>query len=115
MKNVNKIWAWTLLAALIIGSVAGPGRLAVAQKAGPSSALSKSVGKAKSGGKTRRIIILGTTIVGSVTSPRVVYEAPWREPDSFREGMDIPQRSFYNEIFSPLETEPPKSEADPLR
>lgn len=53
----------------------------------------------------RKIIILGTTIVGSAARPRVVYELPWREPDTFQIEIEDPQRSFFQEIFVPLDKE----------
>ena len=106
MKAVSKGAICALLAALMIILTAGPGRLASAQPGGASSTLSGAGSQAKPGSKVKRIIILGTTIMGSVTAPRVVYEVPWKEPDSFRSGLDEPRRSFYNEIFSPAEVEP---------
>ncbi len=60
---------------------------------------------AKPSPKEKRIIILGTTIVGSVAKPGVVYEVPWKEPESLKKGLDEPQRSFQNEIFTPLDKE----------
>jgi hypothetical protein len=55
--------------------------------------------------KEKRIIILGTTIVGSIAKPGVVYEVPWKGPESLKKGLDEPQRSFQGEIFSPLDKE----------
>ena len=55
--------------------------------------------------KEKRIIILGTTIVGSLAKPRTVYEVPWKEPESLKKGLDAPQRSFQDEIFMPLDKE----------
>ena len=68
---------------------------------------------AKPSPKERRIIILGTTIVGSVAKPGVVYEVPWKEPESLKKGMDEPQRSFQNEIFTPLDKEQFESQMKP--
>ncbi len=64
-------------------------------------------------GKDRRIIILGTTIVGSITKPRVVYQVPWREPVSLQKGLQEPQRSFQDEIFLFLDKEQFESEEEP--
>jgi hypothetical protein len=66
---------------------------------------SQSGQAAKSSPKEKRIIILGTTIVGSVAKPGIVYEVPWKEPESLKKGLDEPQRSFQNEIFTPLDKE----------
>lgn len=55
--------------------------------------------------KERRIVILGTTIVGSVAKPRAVYEVPWKEPEAFKKGQDEPYRSFQDEIFTLIDKE----------
>ncbi len=62
--------------------------------------------KTKSLKKPKRVIILGTTILGSVVGPRVVYEVPWQEPDSFKRRLEEPRRSFHDEIFGPLQERP---------
>ncbi len=68
-------------------------------------AASRPAQAAKPSPKEKRIIILGTTIVGSIAKPRVVYEVPWNNPESLKKGLDEPQRSFQNEIFIPLDKE----------
>ena len=55
--------------------------------------------------EVQRIIILGTTIIGSVARPRVVYELPWKTPDTFDTAVNPPQRSFFQEIFRPIDKE----------
>jgi len=67
---------------------------------------------AKTTSKARRIIILGATIVGSIAKPRIVYEVPWREPESLQKALDEPHRSFYDEIFILLDKEQFESEVD---
>jgi hypothetical protein len=71
---------------------------------GRSPAASKPAQPAKTT-KGRRIIILGTTIVGSIAKPRTVYEVPWKEPESLKKALDAPQRSFQDEIFMPIDKE----------
>jgi hypothetical protein len=68
-------------------------------------AASRPAQAAKAAPKEKRIIILGTTIVGSLVKPGVVYEVPWKEPESLKKGLDEPQRSFQNEIFIPIDKE----------
>jgi hypothetical protein len=63
--------------------------------------------------KEKRIIILGTTIVGSLVKPRTVYEVPWKEPESLKKGLDTPQRSFQDEIFMPIDKERFESQMGP--
>lgn len=70
-----------------------------------SSGVSKPPQAVKPGVKEKRIIILGTTIMGSVARPRVVYEVPWKEPESFKKSLEDPQRSFQGEIFRLLDKE----------
>ena len=71
-----------------------------------SSGVSKPHQAVKPGAKEKRIIILGTTIMGTVAKPRVVYEVPWKEPESFKKSLvEDPQRSFQEEIFRLLDKE----------
>jgi len=65
--------------------------------------------------KERRIIILGTTIVGSIAKPRTVYEVPWKEPESLKKGLDAPQRSFQDEIFIMIDKEQFESQTESQR
>jgi hypothetical protein len=74
------------------------------KETGRSPAASKPSQPAKPT-KVKRIIILGTTIVGSIAKPRTVYEVPWKEPESLKKGLDAPQRSFQDEIFILIDKE----------
>ena len=88
----------------------GDSRIVTAQEVQKPPASSGSTLGSKPTGKERRIIILGTTIVGSVAKPRVVYEVPWKEPESLKRGLDEPQRDFHDEIFILLDKEQFESE-----
>lgn len=95
--------------------ILGQGRFATAQEALKSPAGSSSPATSKPASQHRRIIILGTTIVGSVVRPRVVYEVPWKEPDSLKKGLDEPQRDFHQEIFTLIDKEQFESEMEKSR
>lgn len=72
MKISKKFAFFVFLVILPTAAMLGPGRPAAAQQAGQSATDSKTTAK------ERRVIILGTTIVGSVAGPRVVYEEATR-------------------------------------
>ena len=113
MKSVDKWIKLALMAVILVAAIGKSGHVATAQDS-PSTTVERSTFQGKSKKKTRRIIILGTTITGAVAGPRVIYDVPWKEPDSFRKGLAAPERSFYDEIFSPLDLELPKSQREPL-
>jgi hypothetical protein len=73
--------------------------IALAQDTLKAPITSTSSVRSQGSAKKRRIIILGTTIVGSIARPRVVYEVPWKDPESLNTKLDEPQRDFHNEIF----------------
>lgn len=102
---MNRIYKWMITMLMIILSM---GASVYAQEPlkepGKPPAVSKPSQPAKPT-KEKRIIILGTTIVGSIAKPRTVYEVPWKEPESLKKGLDAPQRSFQDEIFIPIEKE----------
>lgn len=109
MKISKKFAFFVFLVILPTAAMLGPGRPAAAQQAGQSATDSKTTAK------ERRVIILGTTIVGSVAGPRVVYEVPWKQPEALRKKLEPPQRSFYEEIFRPLDKEPFEPDVEEAR
>ncbi|MCI0527134.1 MAG: hypothetical protein L0Y56_06795 [Nitrospira sp.] len=110
MTSIKKWTGWILI--MMIFSANALWSLASAANA-QTPAASRPTQAAKPSPKEKRIIILGTTIVGSITKPGVVYEVPWKEPEFLKKGLDEPQRSFQNEIFSPLDKEQFESQMKP--
>jgi len=111
MKRNTTPWMISILISFATLTLGNSG-IAFAQEASKPPASSRSSSASKPAGKERRIIILGTTIVGSVAKPRVVYEVPWKEPESLKRGLDEPQRDFHDEIFILLDKEQFESEMD---
>lgn len=90
---------FTILVVLLGGLVGWEPQAAPAQPGPTLAAESGTVEPNPTTGSNRRIIILGTRIVGSIAEPGVVYEVPWKDPESLRKQLDEPQRSFQEEIF----------------
>ena len=101
-----RIKKWTVLVLMGITFSVGASQWCLSGTAyAQAPATSRQAQAAKPAPKEKRIIILGTTIVGSIAKPRVVYEVPWKEPESLKKGLDEPQRSFQDEIFILLDKE----------
>jgi hypothetical protein len=58
---------------------------------------------AKPKAKPRRVIILGTTIVGDVLTPPIERTVPWQRPAAFRSNAAPLTHDFTAELLTPLD------------
>lgn len=58
---------------------------------------------AKANSTPRRVIILGTTIVGDVLKPPIEKTVPWQRPAAFRSSAAPLNHDFATELLTPLD------------
>jgi hypothetical protein len=64
-----------------------------------------SSANAKDEEPTHRVMLLGATIYGAVSTPNAVYDVPWQEPFLLGKGAGELDRNFLQEIFQPVDRE----------
>lgn len=60
-----------------------------------------------------RVMLLGSTIYGAVSTPNAVYDVPWQEPFMLGKGAGELDRNFLMEIFKPVDREEFLKQASP--
>lgn len=99
--TVNRRTIWSVACALILATVLGEPALA----APPDQPPLKS--------KSRRVVVLGTTIVGEALTPPVDRTVPWRNPTKDHLNAAPAQHDFSQELLKPLDRERILREAQP--
>ena len=107
---MKRRWMGIILGTVLVLFAWGP----PAAWAAPISA-PPATGPAKTQGEepTHRVMLLGSTIYGAVSTPNAVYDVPWQEPFLLGKGAGELDRNFLQEIFQPVDREEFLKQASP--
>jgi len=100
----RRAWAATvgLCAALAVaGLCLGPASAWAAPAAPPPA--TQEGAKPEASDNSSKVILLGSTIFGTVVEPNAAYDVPWQEPFLLGRGAGELERNFLKEIFRPMD------------